>query len=467
MQERNLSYLDRLKHNVYKILTFIIIIYGACIMLLYLSYQDKAEIRKEEILKDYYSKIVKVSTNKINSLVGQLSSSLQSQNISINTNASDLEVCSDKCINYNLFRFGSLIDQHIPEFIYYKIELNKKFLYSNTKVQSYQIEKTYHLNNYNQFSISLAINKLYWTKVEAEIKNPFWMVTWFVIVNILLLYFLSKISFKSFNKEYTLHYQNKYKEELDQLKFIHSEELKGCKDSLMNKIWNLNFNKQKDLEINCLLAWEANQIALIDENDNDQETMIKDCRLKNSSDKVPCSIILYQEDKIEEINVAQLIDLFNDRFNQEDENISVQIISRVKEVYFSSKASLYQIIYSLISYLIFIINKQSPTAKHNIRLVIDNIERVIRLRFEYDGFPVTEEKELLKMSNYFFKTHANPFLLNINQVFNILRINGFDCDISYDQCNIIDISQKKQLNNKQITTENNVIFLSSFTEKKK
>jgi hypothetical protein len=71
------------------------------------------------------------------------------------------------------------------------------------------------------------------------------------------------------------------------------------------------------------------------------------------------------------------------------------------------------------------------------------------------------------MSNYFFKTHANPFLLNINQVFNILRINGFDCDISYDQCNIIDISQKKQLNNKQITTENNVIFLSSFTEKKK
>ena len=465
MQERNLSYLDRLKHNVYKILTFIIIIYGACIMLLYLSYQDKAEIRKEEILKDYYSKIVKVSTNKINSLVGQLSSSLQSQNISINTNASDLEVCSDKCINYNLFRFGSLIDQHIPEFIYYKIELNKKFLYSNTKVQSYQIEKTYHFNNYNQFSISLAINKLYWTKVEAEIKKPFWMVTWFVIVNILLLYFLSKISFKSFNKEYTLHYQNKYKEELDQLKFIHSEELKGCKDSLMNKIWNLNFNKQKDLEINCLLAVEANQIALIDE--NDQETMIKDCRLKNSSDKVPCSIILYQEDKIEEINVAQLIDLFNDRFNQEDENISVQIISRVKEVYFSSKASLYQIIYSLISYLIFIINKQSPTAKHNIRLVIDNIERVIRLRFEYDGFPVTEEKELLKMSNYFFKTHANPFLLNINQVFNILRINGFDCDISYDQCNIIDISQKKQLNNKQITTENNVIFLSSFTEKKK
>ena len=105
MQERSLSYLDRLKHNVYKILALIVITYGVCIMLLYQSYQGKAEIRKQEILQDHYNKIVKVSTNKINSLVAQLSSNLQSQNISINTNVNDLEVCSNKCINYNLFRF--------------------------------------------------------------------------------------------------------------------------------------------------------------------------------------------------------------------------------------------------------------------------------------------------------------------------------------------------------------------------
>ena len=40
------SYLDRLKHNVPKILAFIVIIYGACIMPLYQSYQDKADINK-------------------------------------------------------------------------------------------------------------------------------------------------------------------------------------------------------------------------------------------------------------------------------------------------------------------------------------------------------------------------------------------------------------------------------------
>ena len=459
--------MDKLKYNTYKILAFIIIIYSICIMLLYQSYQDKVDIKKTEILRDYYNKIVKVSTNKINSLFLQLSNNIQNSNTSINVSNGDIKVCSDKCINYNLFHFGSLVDQHIPEFIYYKIELNKKFLYSNTKVQTYLMEKTYHLNDYNQFRISLTIDQLYWKKVETEIKQPFWIITLFITVNILILYLLSRIALNKFNKEFMLYYQNKYKKELDKLNFSHDKELNRCKDSLMNKIWNINFNKQKDLEINCLLAVEANQIALINENYNDQENMIKDCRLKNAGDKVPCSIILYQENKTDEINAKELIDLFYDRFNQEDKNISVHITSKAKEVYFSSKASLYQVIYSIISYLIFVINKQSSTSKHNIKLVINNIERVIRLRFEYDGFPITEEKELLKMSNYFFRTHANPFLLNINQVFNILRTNGFDCDISYDRFNIIEVLQVKQKNSSEITPENNVISLSSFTHKKK
>lgn len=87
--------------------------------------------------------------------------------------------------------------------------------------------------------------------------------------------------------------------------------------------------------------------------------------------------------------------------------------------------------------------------------------------FEYDGFPVVEEKELFKMSNYFFKTHANPFLLNINQVFNILRINGFNCNVSYNVCNTIVILQKEADKNQLIKRRDNVIHLSSFTEKNK
>ena len=76
----------------------------------------------------------------------------------INTNITEFEICSDECLNYKLFQFGTLIDQYIPEFIFYKIELNKKFLYANYRVKNYQIEKTYHLNKDNQYSNSQSYN---------------------------------------------------------------------------------------------------------------------------------------------------------------------------------------------------------------------------------------------------------------------------------------------------------------------
>ena len=66
MKEQSLLYLGKLKHRVSKILAFTIVTYGVCIIVLYQYYQDKAEIEKLQILQDYYNKIVKVSTNKIN-----------------------------------------------------------------------------------------------------------------------------------------------------------------------------------------------------------------------------------------------------------------------------------------------------------------------------------------------------------------------------------------------------------------
>ncbi|WP_342267584.1 hypothetical protein [Candidatus Tisiphia endosymbiont of Empis tessellata] len=80
------------------------------------------------------------------------------------------------------------MNKHVPVFIYYKIELNKKFLYSNIKTQNYQIDKIYPINASNQLNISLAINSTYWHKVKADIKRPFWILTAFITANLLLLY---------------------------------------------------------------------------------------------------------------------------------------------------------------------------------------------------------------------------------------------------------------------------------------
>ncbi|WP_425360058.1 MULTISPECIES: hypothetical protein [unclassified Candidatus Tisiphia] len=468
MKGQNSPYLDKLRKNLFKIFTLIIIIYSTIIISLYQYYNDKVEMKKAQILQTNYDKIVEVSMNKLSSLAYYLSSNIQDKNISINITSSEIEICTEalKCKNYNIFRFGELLDWSIPEFINYKIELNKNFLHSNTKMQNYQIDKIYHINDSYQLNISLAINSVFWHKVETEIKRNFWLLTAFITANMILLYVLLKILFSSFSKSYALHYQDEHTAELEQLKLNHQRELKHCETFLMKKIWNNDFNKQKDLEINCLFAQEANQISLLDNNFDNQEDMLKDYRLRNFGGKVPCSITLYQENKIEEIDTTKLVDLFIDRFNQEDENISFKISSKAKILHFSSNAALYQIIYSVISYLFFLLKNQPFVTKHNIKLTIDSIKQKVVLHFEYDGYPIMTAQELLKTSNNFFKTHANPFLLNLSQVFNLLQTNGYNYQISHNQSNVIEIysNDLKNWNNQQ---EENVILLNSLIKRKK
>jgi hypothetical protein len=423
-------------------------------------------MEKVQVLQTQYNKIVEVSMYKFTCLSNHLSSSIEENNISINSNSSEIKICNEalKCENYSLFHFGELLNRNIPEFIHYRIELNKTFLYSNVKIQNYQMDKIYHINDSHQLNISLAINSVFWHKLVTDIKRPFWILTAFITADMVLLYVLLKISFSSFSKSYALHYQDKHAAELEQLKFNHQRKLKDCETFLMKKIWNNDFNKQKDLEINCLFAQEANQISLLDNNSNNQEDMLKDYRLKNFADKVPCSIVLYQENKIEEIDTTKLVDLFIDRFNQEDENISFEISSKTKILYFASNAALYQIIYSVISYLFFLLKKQPFITKHNIRLTIDSIKQKMVLHFEYDGYPIITAQELLKTSNNFFKTHANPFLLNLSQVFNILQANGYNYQISHNQSNVIEI-YSNDLKNWDNQQEENVILLNSLKKK--
>ena len=141
MIERNTLYLERIKGSSYRIFFFAIIIYGLTLTFLYNYFNDAAEVKKSQILQDYYNQIIAISINKISSSLQKISSSLQNKNILLSINNNDLKICSDnRCINYNLFRFRASLDKYIPEFIFYRIELNKKFLLANVRFQNYQIE---------------------------------------------------------------------------------------------------------------------------------------------------------------------------------------------------------------------------------------------------------------------------------------------------------------------------------------
>lgn len=469
IKEQCSNYLNKIKKNVAKISFLILMIYIIIIIFLYRYYNSKIEIEKTQILQNHYEKIVAVSLNKINSLALQAQCSLEDNNTSIRINNSDIQVCCNRaCKNYRVFRFGSLLDQYIPDFIYYKIEINKKFVYANTRIQQYQIDKTYHLNESNHLNVSLDINNIFWHQREVDIREPLWLIITITSTTFLLLFFLNKTIIKNFNKGYNLYYQDIYQVKLEKIEMNYQHEIENCKEKLMNKIWNLDFYKQKDLEINCLFAQAANQIAYSGDTNSEQKTMLKDFRFKNYGNKVPCSILLYQNNGIEEINVTKFTEMFTARFGQEDDNISLIISSGERIIRFVSQAALYQIIYSLISYLFFLLRKQTPTVKYHIALVVKNIGNRLLLKFEYNGFSVKDETELLRMEDSFFKIHANPFILNLSQVFNVLRSNGFNCIINYDQFNIIDIIQQ-EINSDQEPEmlENNIISISPFIEKNK
>lgn len=461
MEEPSLPF-DKLKSKSLKILVLVIVIYGILIIFLYHHYQNEVKAGTTQILEEYSNKILKLTVNKISTLTN----SIKSQDISIKTSVSDIQVCSsdNTCMSYNILRLGKLIDEQIPDFIHYKIKLNRNFLYTNAKAENYQTEKIYQLSGSNQLSISVAIDYLFQDKLRAEKSRPLWMLSLCFIANILLLYGLIKLAMRSCESLYTMHFEVKYTDILKQLQSDHNKELNNIQVSSMDKIWNLEFKKQRDLEINCLFAEEAVKLAL---------SSLKRKPAKSAS-MLPCSIVLHQNDKMEEINVAELIGLFTKRFDQESDNILLYMVSKTAVVHFSSKIALYQIIYSLISFLFFVLSKQPSSGSYNIKLIIDKTinsystgQDGAHLCFEYDGSPVNTEKGLFQMAGHFFKTHANPFILNIDQVFAILKNSGFDCKITYDCINVIDILHKKELKDQRPRAKSNVIFLSSFMENKK
>ncbi|WP_341763969.1 hypothetical protein [Candidatus Tisiphia endosymbiont of Beris chalybata] len=471
MTEQYSNYPTKLKQNFIKLIFLIFIFYFILIIFLHQYYNKKSKIEKIQILEKYYHQLIELSLNKIAVIAHQLPANAGSKNI-FNSTGSDIEICNaGKCFSYNLFRFGTLLNQHIPEFIYYKIELNKKLLYSNTKIQNtttqaYQLEKGYNINDFTQISISLAIDNQVWNKIEEGIKEPFWILIIFFAANILLIYVVLYKSLRYFQNNYALYYHKKYESQLAYVTKMYQQELKNCKATLMKKIWENDFNKQKDLEINYLFAQQANQIAFINDVFNIAESKSKNSKLKKLNDAVPCSIVLYQADQMEEVNINQLICLFKNRFEQEDDNILIEITSDIKEINFSSSAALHQIIYSIISYLFFLLKKQSAGNIYNIKLTIGGAKDEIELNFEYDGEAIISEKELFKLSSQFFKTHANPFVLNLIQVFNVLKTNGFNLKIERNKYNTIEIKRhKQQNNNKLVKIENNVILLNSFPKK--
>ncbi|WP_341793954.1 MULTISPECIES: hypothetical protein [unclassified Rickettsia] len=436
----------RIKHPI---IIFIVIGYIATAVLIFKYYDEKVKNTKFLLLDNNYKLILETSLNKFQSLTSKPNINLQASHISLDGKSNYIEICeNEKCINYNLHKFQSLLAKSIPNFNNFKIELDNNLLYSNFTADNYEIEKIHYLNQDNKLVIGISVDNNYWNQVAKNIRQPFWVIITFLSFSFIIVCCLYRVLFKKFEKEY----QNKY-----------DIAVKNCEKLWMTKIWNIEFNKSQDIEINYLFSQEAAKITFLSENNlldqKDNTISFK----PYSEEKLYCSIALYNPNHKEEVDIPRLIKIFTNRFDKEDDNISFTISGFEKKVYFSSTAAFYQIIYSIISYLFFIVKKQFFNGQHHIDLFINNISGKLLFSFNYSGVPIEKEKDLFRMSNEFAKAHANPFILSIEQVFKLLRLNGFNFKVSYDKSNIIEISEKVIRRNKLVrNSRENIIYLTDW-----
>lgn len=442
------------KYKHYKFIKiFVLLIYSFVLITSYFLAERSLAYRKTEILNSYYNLILNHSAKKLEYILDKLSTNANEGNISVNVEKSNIQVCSStKCIRDNIFEFSSMVDRYLPHFINYKIQINNQLLHFNNKLNAYDLEKTHHISSYNRLSIGVSMTPNYWNNLKFEILKPFFFIV--IIFTFLLILFLFSIKFliNHFKNLYCSYFKDAYEKELTEAENHYKNELAVKENILIKKVWDLEYVREKDIELNYLFAQEANALAFT------MEALDRITTLDKSGHNFfnykyckgfPCSIVLYYETRtLEKISVTSLMEAFSNRFVRPEDNVAVSIASTAENVYFASKGSLYQIIYSIMSYIIFILKEQSNFDKFNLGFNIVNKKgdkESLCLLFKYDGAPLYSEEEVFRFSDKFFRKHANPFLLAPSQVFDLLKANNFRCKLGYKNLNFIKITQEALL----------------------
>ena len=163
MVDRKLLYKSKIfqkqsgHYKVFFIQLVFIVIYVAIITIAYNYYGNEFKERKNEILNEYYRLIVNYTSNELNNFLYELHVNQDSSDILIKSENSNILCCyKQQCVKSNAFKFISTLEQYIPSFVYYRIDINKQMLHRNIKIDNYELEKSYNINKYNQVSIFIG-----------------------------------------------------------------------------------------------------------------------------------------------------------------------------------------------------------------------------------------------------------------------------------------------------------------------
>lgn len=403
----------------------LVIVTVLSLLFLFFHSNYREHLVRQRLLTNNYYRILELSQNQISKVLNQLNTSIYDPQVTIVIDNHTLNACYKKqCRRYSLFKLVGLLENVIPEYIDFKVELNGNIVHFRGAQNKYDFENLYPLNDQNQLFISTAIDKEFWKKEQSVIRQPYWILSIILFLNLTIIYWIFRYLFKI----YVVRYDK-----------IHNKKSRKKEEALLKKIWDLQYQRKEEAKLHYLFARKANKLV----SDNSKNS--------KNFELLPCSIVLQQENiGKEEVDLNKVINMLLNIFAFVPGNLA--IIKSSESINFESQEFFYQIIYSILSYLFFIF----PEA--NIKLHINSENDELMFLFTVSEADISSEKGLCKYSHKFFKYHANMFILDIAQVFHILRNKNFGCDVIGDgKILVIKLTQNKREKADHINSNNNVI----------
>lgn len=421
----NYNFLDR---KYFFLISMLVIVIMSSVVILVFYANHREQLLKERLLKNNYSQILHLTQKQINKILNQLNTSISDSGVRIMIDNHTIDACyNNRCYRYNLLEFAELLENAIPEFIHFKVKLNENTMHFRVQKNNYDFKKMYSLNSKNKLFISVAIDKKFWENEQSVIRRPYWILFLMLLFNLTTIYWIFKFLLKVQIAR-------------------HDKKVEKGTEALMKNIWDLQHQKKEEAKLHYLFACKANKLA------SDKH--------KNSKnlDLLPCAIVLQQENTGQEaVELSKMINIFHNIFALYSGNLTINKSSEY--INFESKEFFYQILYSILSYLFFIL----PNI--HIKIHIGNKNNQLTIVFTASKTNIASEKELCKYSHKFFRHHANMFILDLSQIFYILRNKNFECDVTGDGQRLV-LSFIKNVHSKEKShSSNNVIPMKLVTKK--
>lgn len=447
----------KLKHLIEKNAKAIVLIFLILNICLVYAMYEFCKIKEREMyttqLQEYSNHIFFSTYNKLKIAAAKQSINLDKASLEILKDQRYINICSDRCMQYHIFKLKEILNIMLPSYIDYQLKLDNIILVTNSQSSEYTYNFNRKIGN-NSVGIALSFNNLYINKINIEkyfVCYVFLLILDVYFVCILFHNIIMKIKTERIKAEVQNQYQDQEKK-------------------LQREIWHHEINKIHDVDLNFLMAQKANQISIINKMCEEEGSFFYNLTLLEKRDKLPCSIVLYQFEKpVEPISLKNIAKLIRMRFRYENKNIQFSLFVGIDRMEFVSEEALCQFLYSISHYLYFLLQGQSNKQKqYTISASINKIGQDVKLYFEYDGLPILTEQEFLNGSIDFFKTHANPFIMSPIEILHIFKVEGYEYYIGHQITNFLEINLTKgSAHNIQdeILNEGNVISIDQFRNK--